>query len=397
MARVYNALFTGQGAQYVGMLDEFIESQAEILNKINEILGYDLVEISHDENKIYQTKFTQPINFVYEYLKYKTFSNKYSWTAQYMIGHSMGEFVALTCANVLKFEDGLRLISKRAELMSRVESGYRMVSVIGIDIQDVEKLCNSYEDKYGKKVLISNCNGSLQTIVSIEDAEIERFKTFSIEKYSTVAIKELKVLYPFHTRYMKPFADEFKEIVEKTEFLKPKVGLILNANGRCFESEDLLVLKKYMVEQMYMPVRFTECMKQGFFTGVNTWIEFGPKPVLARMLKREYNSLYVFHVNELLGESSEWEESTRTRVGEDEIKDVLGKYLYVLASSETKSENADYSSISGKYRLLKKLHSSFENKVSSEDYEYQTTYAKTLFEDAMSMKGYNKEEFWEFV
>lgn len=397
MARIYNALFTGQGAQYVGMLDEFIESQTEILNKANEILGYDLVEISRDENKIYQTKFTQPFNFIYEYLKYKTFSNEYSWTPQYMIGHSMGEFVALTCANVLKFEDGLRLISKRAELMSQVESGYRMVSVIGIDIQDIEKLCNSYEDKYGKKVLISNCNGSLQTIVSIEDAEIERFKTFSIEKYSIVMIKELKVLYPFHTRYMKPFADEFKETVEKTEFLKPQVGLILNANGRCFESEDLLVLKKYMVEQMYMPVRFTECMKQGFFTGVNTWIEFGPKPVLAKMLKREYNTLDVFHVNELLGESSEWEESTSARVSKDEIEDVLGKYLYVLSSSETKSENADYSSISGKYRLLKKLHSSFENKVSSEDYEYQIAYAKTLFEDAMSMKGYTKDEFCEFV
>ena len=71
---------------------------------------------------------------------------------QYMIGHSMGEFVALTCANVLKFEDGLRLISKRAELMSQVESGYRMVSVIGIDIQDVEKLSVIVnEDKYGKK------------------------------------------------------------------------------------------------------------------------------------------------------------------------------------------------------------------------------------------------------
>ena len=74
MARIYNALFTGQGAQYAGMLDEFIESQTEILNKANEILSYNLVEISRDENKIYETKFTQPLNFIYEYLKFKTFS-----------------------------------------------------------------------------------------------------------------------------------------------------------------------------------------------------------------------------------------------------------------------------------------------------------------------------------
>ena len=136
-------------------------------------------------------------------------------------------------------------------------------------------------------------------------------------------------------------------------------------------------------------------------TGIFHWCKYmdrvWPKTCACKNAKREYNTLDVFHVNELLGESSEWEESTSARVSKDEIEDVLGKYLYVLSSSETKSENADYSSISGKYRLLKKLHSSFENKVSSEDYEYQIAYAKTLFEDAMSMKGYTKDEFCEFV
>lgn len=104
-----------------------------------------------------------------------------------------------------------------------------------------------------------------------------------------------------------------------------------------------------------MPVRFTECMKQGFLTGVSQWVEFGPKAVLAKMIKREYNELQVFHVDDILsGLVSNLEIENATQ--EENVRiDILGKYLYILSSKETKSSNVDYSAISSKYRLLKKL------------------------------------------
>ncbi len=401
------ALFTGQGAQYVNMLDEFVEKDMDTLKRASDVLGYDILEMSRDKDKIFKTEYSQPLNFVYEYLKFKEFSK---YNATIMIGHSMGEFVALTCAGVLDFAAGLKLIMMRAKCMSKVKAGYRMFSVMGITNKEVEKLCNcnysniqresdSYNDNRiqirsnsSTEILVSNYNGKKQTIVTVQKDQIDSFKELFKKEYPKVLIKDLKLDYPFHTIHMKNCADEFKKIIDKTEFVKSDIKIILNATGRMFDLNRPTLLKKYLVEQMYRPVRFTDCLKEGFLSGEKIWIEFGPKPVLSKMAMREYKDVKAFSVSQIGAKTNIKDVTFTPKIQEKDIIAKLKEYLYILSTTETKNvDELECKEISKKYRLLSKMYSSYakqdtNEKNEDEDYQYQYNYAKKIFEEAMLLK-----------
>lgn len=108
----WNALFTGQGAQFSEMFSPFLSNNdsKQILRKSSDILGYDVLKIVADKQKINQTQYTQPLNYIYQYMVYKRYLENVSIAPDTMIGHSMGEFIALTCSGAIRFTDGLKLI-----------------------------------------------------------------------------------------------------------------------------------------------------------------------------------------------------------------------------------------------------------------------------------------------
>lgn len=390
----YNALFTGQGAQYAGMFDEFSNEPMalEIFADASNILSYDLLETSRDEEKIYLTQYSQPLNFVYEYLQFILYQQNTSRKPKNMIGHSMGEFAALACAGVVDFETGLRLIKKRGELMAQVAPDYLMVSVIGIEYAEVEQLLTHYTEKEHKESYISNCNGKEQTIVTIPKDGLKAFETTAKEVNEKVRIMALKLPYPFHTRYMKPFADKLVKVLEDVDFHEPKVDIILNVTGKPFQARNSEILKKYMAEQMYMPVQFTKCMRQAYLTGVNNWVEFGPKPLLSKMVAREFDGantlLAVKHNLQRMKESSETTEEGK----EDSLFNAIGLYLKLLTSRRNLPHCTETSKITAKYRLLRKLYLSLEKEGTHIDEAAQGVFARLTFLEAMQLKGYSKQE-----
>lgn len=389
----YNALFTGQGSQYVGMLDEFSsEPLADgIFADASEILGYDLLKTAEDEEKIYKTQYSQPLNYVYEYLQYVLYKNATGREPENMIGHSMGEFAALACSGVVDFETGLRLIIKRGELMSQAAPDFLMISVIGTEVAEVEQIIAHYTEKKNKEVYISNFNGKGQTIVTISKDDLEAFETAAKDINDKVRVISLKLLYPFHTRYMKPFADELAKVMNGMDFHEPRVNLILNATGKMFRGGKSENLKKYMAEQMYMPVRFTECMRQAYLTGVNNWVEFGPKTVLAKIVSREFsgaNTLLAAKFN--LHEMQEKNEAIEAE--KKEHVDDIGLYLKILTSRPNLPQCTETSKITEKYRLLRKIYLSQEKESLQIGEVTHNEATRKIFLEAMQLKGYSKQE-----
>ena len=278
-------VFPGQGSQYAGMGKDFYEQftpAKEVFERANEALGFDLTKIIFEGGEeLNRTVNTQPAILTVSYAIYRVFKEKFSpINPQFVAGHSLGEYTALLAAEVLQFEDAVRLVRKRAEYMqSAVPEGKGgMAAVIGVPSEEVAKLCEEIEGI----VEPVNFNSPMQTVVAGEAQAVKNL--VRLAKSRRIKAIPLKVSVPSHSSLMKEAAEKFKGELQKVEFRDAKIPVVQNYDARPHTSAEEIRENLYL--QLFNPVRWVESVEFMTSNGVDTFIELGPKNVLTKLISQ---------------------------------------------------------------------------------------------------------------
>lgn len=277
-------VFPGQGAQFTGMgkdLYEASEEAKELFEQANEILGFRITDIMFEgeAEQLKQTKVTQPAIFLHSTILAKLLGSNFQ--PEMVAGHSLGEISALTAAGVLAFEDGLKLVSKRALAMQAAceAEPSTMAAILGLENQVVEDICG----KIDGIVVAANYNCPGQLVISgAVDAVNE-----ACEQLTEAGARRALVLPvggAFHSPLMEPARAELANAIEATTFNTPICPVYQNVTASAITSPD--DIKKNLVAQLTAPVRWTQTMQQMITDGVSSFTEVGPGKVLQGLVKK---------------------------------------------------------------------------------------------------------------
>ena len=278
-------VFPGQGAQFVGMGKDLYENNPvakEMFDKANEILGFNITALMFNgtDEDLRQTKVTQPAIFLHSVILAKTMGDDFN--PDMVAGHSLGEFSALVAAGALSFEDGLRLVSARAQAMQKAceKTPSTMAAVLALPDARVEELCASVTE--GVVVPANyNCPGQIVISGSIEGVDAACAKM--LEAGAKRALK-LKVGGAFHSPLMEPARAELADAIAHTDFHAPKCPVYQNVNAE--PQTDPETIKKNLIAQLTAPVRWTQTIQNMIAAGADTFVEVGPGAVLQGLVKK---------------------------------------------------------------------------------------------------------------
>lgn len=290
-------MFSGQGSQYVGMLKDVYEKypQAkEMIDNADSVLGCSLSSICFDGpvEKLKETRYTQPAIFLHSAVMFSLAKEKLQFDS--VAGHSVGEYAALYAAGVLDFEDALRLVSLRGNLMFSAgedEPG-TMFAVINLDDDKVESVCLQLtEEGNGNVVVAANFNSPGQVVVS-GSAQYLRDKIGAFKEAGARMTKELPVSGAFHSPLMKPAQNELEKAINSINFNKANVPVYSNVYAAPLQNAD--EIKNALVLQLTSPVKWTQSLRKMSEDGVGEYIEIGPGQVLQGLVKRTIENAVSF-------------------------------------------------------------------------------------------------------
>lgn len=277
-------VFPGQGAQYPGMGKELYESNAEakkLFDQANEILGFEITKIMFEgtAEELKETKVTQPAVFLHSVINALVHPD---FKPEMVAGHSLGEFSALVANSTLSFEDGLKLVYKRALAMQKAceINPSTMAAVLGLEDEVVEKICVEIE---GEVVVPANYNCPGQLVISGSNKGIE----IACEKMKEAGAKRalpLPVGGAFHSPLMEPAREELAQAIKETKFNEPKCPVYQNVNAQ--GSIDVEAIKENLIAQLTAPVKWTQSVHQMVQDGASIFIESGPGKVLQGLVKK---------------------------------------------------------------------------------------------------------------
>ena len=278
-------VFPGQGAQFVGMGKDLYETSSvakELFEKANEILGFRITDLmfSGTDEDLRQTKVTQPAIFLHSVILAKTLGNEFN--PDMVAGHSLGEFSALVAANALSFEDGLKLVYKRALAMQKAceLSPSTMAAVLGLPDEKVEEVCASITDEV---VVPANYNCPGQIVISGSNAGIDKACELMKEAGAKRALK-LSVGGAFHSPLMDPAKEELAKAIDETQFSAPVCPVYQNVST--IAEADPAVIKTNLIAQLTAPVKWTQSVEHMIADGATEFIELGPGSVLQGLVKK---------------------------------------------------------------------------------------------------------------
>jgi len=277
-------IFPGQGAQFTGMgLDLYTNSQMahELFEKANEILGFRITDIMFEgtADQLKQTNVTQPAIFLHSVILAKVLGN--SFQPEMVAGHSLGEISALVAAGVLSFEDGLQLVSKRAEAMQKACEimPSTMAAVLGLDDKIVEEVCDAVDGV----VVAANYNCPGQLVISGEVSAIETTCELLKEKGARRALV-LPVGGAFHSPMMEPAREELAAAIKATKFNEPTCRVYQNVPAKAITTA--LEIKENLIKQLTAPVKWTQSIQSMIADGGTQFIEVGPGKVLQGLMRK---------------------------------------------------------------------------------------------------------------
>ena len=277
-------VFPGQGAQFSGMgadLYEKYPQAKEMFDKADEILGFQISKImfSGTDEELRQTKVTQPAVFLHSVVLAKVLGDNFK--PDMVAGHSLGEFSALVAAGAMNFEDGLRLVSKRALAMQKACEAVpsTMAAVLALPDEKVEEICAATEGV----VVPANYNCPGQLVISGEipavDAACEAAKAAGAKR----ALR-LPVGGAFHSPLMEPAREELAKAIAETPFSKPVCPVYQNVSTTAVTDPE--EIKKNLIAQLTAPVKWTQSVRNMVADGATVFVEVGPGTVLQGLVKK---------------------------------------------------------------------------------------------------------------
>ncbi|CAM1352392.1 ACP S-malonyltransferase [Tenacibaculum halocynthiae] len=277
-------IFPGQGAQFTGMgLDLYEKSPIaqDLFEKANNILGFSITDIMFegDAEELKQTKVTQPAIFLHSVILAKVLGDDFN--PEMVAGHSLGELSALVVNKVLSFEDGLKLVSKRALAMQKACEVQKstMAAVLGLEDNVVEEVCEGVDGI----VVAANYNCPGQLVISGEVDAINKACDLLKEKGARRALV-LPVGGGFHSPMMEPAREELAKAIEETEFNEPICPVYQNVVAKAVTNPD--EIKENLILQLTAPVKWTQCIKAMIADGGSEFVEVGPGKVLQGLMRK---------------------------------------------------------------------------------------------------------------
>jgi len=277
-------IFPGQGAQFTGMgLDLYNNSQMaqELFEQANEILGFRITDIMFEgtAEQLKQTNVTQPAIFLHSVILAKVLGD--SFQPEMVAGHSLGEISALVAADILSFEDGLQLVSKRASAMQKACEimPSTMAAVLGLEDQIVEQTCEAVDGV----VVAANYNCPGQLVISGEVSAIQKACELLTEKGARRALV-LPVGGAFHSPMMEPAREELAAAIKETQFNEPSCAVYQNVPAKAVTSA--AEIKENLMKQLTAPVKWTQSIQAMVADGGTEFIEVGPGKVLQGLMRK---------------------------------------------------------------------------------------------------------------
>ncbi|CAM1371031.1 Malonyl CoA-acyl carrier protein transacylase [Tenacibaculum litoreum] len=277
-------IFPGQGAQFTGMgLDLYENSPLaqELFEKANNILGFSITDVMFEgtAEELKETKVTQPAIFLHSVILAKVLGDDFK--PEMVAGHSLGELSALVANNVLSFEDGLKLVSKRALAMQKAceIQPSTMAAVLGLEDAVVEEVCASIDGV----VVAANYNCPGQLVISGEIEAVEKACEVLKEKGAKRALL-LPVGGAFHSPMMEPAREELAAAIEETTFNEPICPVYQNVVAKAVTNP--AEIKENLIAQLTAPVRWTQCVQAMIADGGTDFVEVGPGKVLQGLMRK---------------------------------------------------------------------------------------------------------------
>lgn len=276
-------VFPGQGAQFVGMAKELLEKNPEFesyFSKSNEILGFDIKKIMLEGTmeELTQTDVTQPAVFIHSVL---TAMSQPNFNPSMVAGHSLGEFSALVANKTLSFEEGLKLVSIRANAMQKAceANPSTMAAVLGMEDAKVDEICQSIDE-----VVVAanyNCPGQLVISGSIKGVELASEK---LKEAGAKRVLPLKVGGAFHSPLMESAKEELKQAIEAAVFNEPICPIYQNYTAKSHSQPS--EIKQNLIDQLTGSVKWTQCVENMIADGASKFVELGPGSALIGMIKK---------------------------------------------------------------------------------------------------------------
>ena len=300
MAQKIALLFPGQGSQSVGMLQELLESSDIVkatFAEASDALGYDLAELvlNGPEEKLNQTHRTQPALLTASVAIYRDWLASNPDADVVMAGHSLGEYSALVCSDVLSLSEAVKLVENRGLYMQEaVPAGVgSMAAIIGLGDEEIKAACAA--SAQGEVVSPVNYNSPGQVVIAGHKAAVDRASQACKDAGAKRALP-LSVSVPSHCELMKPAADKLAVDLAALTFNTPKCNVINNVDVKAESTAD--AIKDALVRQLYSPVRWTETVQALVAQDVTQSYEFGPGKVLTGLAKRIDKAMVCGSVND---------------------------------------------------------------------------------------------------
>ena len=291
-------VFPGQGSQHLGMGADLYNSNQkaqQIFEDANEILGFKITDImfGEDQEALKQTNITQPAIYIHSMVT-ALIANKF-FKPDAVAGHSLGEFTALAAANYISFEDGLRLVQKRAIAMQEAceKNESSMAAIVGLDDNIIEGVCSQ-----SKETLVAanyNCPGQIVISGTINAVNIACNKLTELGARRALV---LPVRGAFHSPLMKSAEESLSKAINNTQFKEGTCPIYQNITGMPYT--DIEEIKKNLVNQLTSSVKWTQTMENMKINGLASVTEVGPGKVLQGLFKRISRDLETKSLHQLI-------------------------------------------------------------------------------------------------
>lgn len=297
-------VFPGQGSQSVGMLADLAQAYPEIqlcYEQASDALHYDLWNLvqSGPAQELDQTTHTQPALLVGSYAIYQILMTKLACKPRWFAGHSLGEYTALLCAGSFSFEDAVRLVAKRGELMQNaVAPGVgAMAAIVGLTDNAIDSLCQEVTAGTQYVLTPANYNSLGQVVIAGHTQAVEEAIKIAKNQGAKLAIL-IPVSVPSHCQLMTEAANQLAQVLETIHIRTPNIPIINNVDVKPYNNADMI--RDGLKRQLYSPVRWVETIQYLAAEGVTRIVECGPGKVLTGLNKRINKQLQLQTTNDLI-------------------------------------------------------------------------------------------------